>query len=107
MTQDPEAGAATLAGFQRRYLRSLAHDRKPVVHVGEVRLSDAVIKALDEALEAHELVKIRLHQPSDKKASAAELAEKTSAHLCGLVGHTVILYRRHPKKPKIELPQRA
>ena len=94
-----------LKGYQRRYLRGLANPLKAIVQVGESGLSEAVIKALDRALEHHELVKVRLQQPPDKKASAIELASRTSAELCGVVGHTVILYRRHPTEAKIELPR--
>jgi len=107
MTAEPSEATEELAGFQRRHLRGLATPIKPLVHVGESGVSEAVIKALDAALEDHELVKVKLHQPEDKKACAAALAERTSAHLCGLVGHTVILYRRHPEKPRIELPERS
>jgi len=88
-------------------LRSLAHGLKPVVFVGEAGISPAVAKALDEALASHELVKVRLRQPGDKKAAARELAEVSASALCGVVGHTVVLYRPDPKNPKIDLPQRA
>jgi RNA-binding protein len=60
---------------------------------------------LDNALDGHELVKVKLQQPADKKAEARLLAEKSGAELCGLVGHTVILYRRRPEDPRIELPE--
>ena len=50
---------------------------------------------------------MRLHQPEDKKATARALADAAGAHLCGVVGHTVILYRRHPERPRIALPERA
>ncbi len=96
-----------LQGFQRRHLRSLAQPRKALVHVGEAGLSESVLEAVDRALLEHELVKIRLHEPEDKKAAARELAERSRAELCGLVGHTVILYRRHPETPRIELPERG
>ena len=105
MSNKASKSHSELKGYQRRYLRGLANPLKALVQVGESGLSEAVIKALDEALEHHELVKVRLQQPPDKKASAIELAERSSAELCGVVGHTVILYRRHPKEPKIELPQ--
>jgi RNA-binding protein len=104
VTQKTSKNSSELKGYQRRYLRGLANPLKALVQVGESGLSDSLIKALDDALEHHELVKVRLQQPPDKKASAKELAERTSAELCGLVGHTVILYRRNPKEPKIELP---
>jgi RNA-binding protein len=107
VTDHETESTPALAGFQRRHLRGLANPLKPLVHVGEAGISDAVIGALEDALEHHELVKVRLHQPQDKKAHATELARRASAHLCGLVGHTVILYRAHPEKPQIELPERG
>ena len=92
-----------LTGAQRQKLRGRAHALEPVVLVGHSGVTDAVIKAVDEALLAHELIKVRLHQPEDKRGSAAELAERARPALCGLVGHTVILYRPHPTKPRIVL----
>lgn len=98
--------ALSLDSTERRHLRSLAHPLKPVVFVGEGGVSPAVTKALDEALTSHELVKIRLRQPTDKKATARELAKATASGLCGVVGHTVVLYRPHPEEPRIQLPKR-
>ncbi|MCS5636202.1 MAG: YhbY family RNA-binding protein [Myxococcota bacterium] len=93
-----------LTGRQRRHLRGLANPRRPLVHVGEAGISEAVVRALDDALAGHELVKVKLQQPADKKAEARLLAEKSGAELCGLVGHTVILFRRRAEAPVIELP---
>ena len=98
--------APELQGFQRRHLRGQAHPLKPVVQVGDGGLSRAVIAAVVDALDAHELIKVRLHTPEDKKATAKELAERTESALCGVVGHTVILYRPDPDEPTIELPRR-
>ena len=95
-----------LEGFQRKHLRGLAHPLKPVVLVGEGGLSEPVLRAIDDALRAHELVKVRLRNPVDKKTAARELAHQSRAALCGLVGHTVILYRPDPEEPRIELPDR-
>jgi len=97
----------SLTGAQRRHLRSLAHALKPIVFVGEGGISDAVVGALDEALEQHELVKVRLRQPPDKKSAAEELANQSHSALCGVVGHTVVLYRPNPEEPRIELPKKA
>jgi RNA-binding protein len=105
MNKKASMKSSGLKGYQRRYLRGLANPLKALVQVGESGLSDSVIKAVDDVLEHHELVKVRLQQPPDKKASAMELAQRTSAELCGVIGHTVILYRRHPKEAKIELPR--
>jgi RNA-binding protein len=100
-TERPEP--PSLTGAQRQRLRGLAHGLEPVVQVGHAGVTDAVMQAVDAALAAHELIKVRLHQPEDKRGSASELAERAGAALCGLVGHTVILYRAHPTKPRISL----
>lgn len=95
--------APQLNGRQRKALRALAHNLEPIVQVGQGGISEGVVRAIDAALLSHELIKVRLHQPADKKAAAQELADAGDAALCGLVGHTVILYRPHPEKPAIRL----
>jgi RNA-binding protein len=109
-------GASPLTSRQRRHLKGLAQRLEPAVRIGDAGITDAVLRALDEALLHHELVKVRMRQPhhpegqalralrEDKKAMAARLAEASGAALLGLVGHTVVLYRPHPNAPVIELP---
>jgi len=102
---DPSSPPASLRGAQRKWLRARAHPLRPVVQVGDKGVSPAVIRAVDEALADHELVKVRLVTPPDKKTMAKELADATHSHLCGVVGHTVILFRPDPEDPQIELPR--
>lgn len=97
---------STLAGFQRKYLRGLIHGQRPIVQVGRGGLSDAVKAAVDAALLDHELVKVQLVRPDDKKQMAEALAVACQAELCGLIGHQVVLYRAHPESPTIRLPKR-
>ncbi len=98
--------APELASFQRKALRGLANPLRPIVHVGEAGISEAVLRALDAALVRHELVKVRFHAPDDKWAEARAIADASRAALCGVVGHTVILYRPNPENPRIEPPTR-
>lgn len=98
--------APALRGFQKRALRARAHALSAVAQVGDAGLSPGVLAAVDEALRDHELVKVRMREPEDKKVQARALARATGAALCGLVGHTVILYRPHPEAPRIRLPER-
>ena len=93
-------------GKIRRFLHGLAHDRDALVQVGKDGVTDGLVAALDAALTAHELVKVKMMReaPVDRHEAAAEAADKTSSVLCGVVGRTFVLYRRHPKKPKIRLP---
>jgi RNA-binding protein len=93
--------AVALSKKQLKQLRALAHDLDPVVQVGKAGVTDPVVAAVGQALRDHELIKVRLLEPEDKRGMAAALAERSTAALCGLVGHTVILYRKHPKKPRI------
>lgn len=95
-----------LRGYQRVFLRGLAHALQPVVQVGHEGASEAAAAAIDAALTTHELIKVRMHQPQEKRRLAAELAGAAHAELCGLVGHTAILYRPHPTQPRLKLPQR-
>jgi len=95
---------SSLRGSHRSYLRGLAHRLKPVVQIGDGGIGESIVSAVEQALLAHELIKVRLRSPEDKKATARELAERCGAELCGVVGHTVILYRAHPEEPVIELP---
>jgi RNA-binding protein len=99
--------AKPLNGRQKRYLRALAQRLEPVAWVGGEGIAPGSVRALDAALTAHELVKVRMREPKDKRALAQALAEATGAELAGLVGHTAILYRAHPEEPKIELPGSA
>jgi RNA-binding protein len=105
MTADvhDKTAAQSLSASQRKQLRALAHHLEPLVHVGHAGVTDGVVEATARALLDHELIKVRLHEPEDKRAMARELAARTHASLCGLLGHTVILYRRHPKRPRIAI----
>lgn len=97
------APPAVLSSADRRNLRGQAHHLEPVVQVGHSGVTDGVLKQVAEQLRAHELIKVRLHEPEDKQAMADALAAGTGSALCGLVGHTAILYKRHPREPKISL----
>ena len=106
MPADPDVErppAPILTGKQRKQLRGLAHALEPVIHVGHAGVTYAVTRAIDAALQTHELIKVRLHEPEDKKGASTALAQQTGAALCGLVGHTAILYRPRPEDPKIAL----
>lgn len=96
-----------LTGKSARFLRGLGHDLDPVVVIGKEGLTDAITKATNAALLAHELIKVRIlpEAPIDRKEAAKELAEATRSGLAQVLGRTFLLYRRHPKKPKIVLPK--
>jgi RNA-binding protein len=101
------AVVSELSSRQRKFLRGLAHDLEPVVHAGKHGLTDELVRQVDRALEAHELIKLRFVAGKDEKAELVEaLCARTGAAAAGTIGHVAILYRPHadPEKRKIRLP---
>ena len=99
----------TLKGFQRKHLRGLAHGLRPVVQVGKNGITPDLIRAVDEALEAHELIKVKFVDfKEDRKVLSEEIGEKTSSEPVGLIGNVAIFYREQPDKDrrKIFLPSK-
>ena len=95
-----------LTGKQSRHLRALGHHLEPVVHVGKEGVTEALSKAIDQALTDHELIKLKLNPetPEDRHDVAEAVAEALKAEVAQVLGRT-ILYRRHPSEPKINLPR--
>lgn len=96
-----------LTGKQRRHLRALGHSLNPVVQLGKDGLDEGVVAAVDEALARHELIKVKLgtETPEDRYDVAERLSKDTKSAIAQVIGGTILLYRRHPKTPKIELPK--
>lgn len=96
-----------LAGKQLRHLRGLAHGLKPVVQIGKQGFSNASQSQVDQALLDHELIKVRLlpECPDEIAAVGQRAADTLSAHVAQTIGATLVLYRAHPKEPKIQLPK--
>jgi RNA-binding protein len=95
-----------LTGKQARFLRGLGHHLQPVVMIGKEEVNDAVISATDEALNTHELIKVRIQEGciSDRKTVAAALAEATGADVAQILGRIILLFRPSDDN-KITLPK--
>ena len=96
-----------LTGKQKSFLRSLAHKLKPVVQVGHQGATEAVLAAVEVALERHELIKVKVsgESESDVVELAPALEKGTHSQVAQIIGHTVVLYRRRDRDPKIVLPR--
>jgi len=94
-----------LTGKQVRYLRGLGHHLKPVVMIGKDEITPSVVAAVDEALQIHELIKVKLQEGclGDRKEIAAQLAQETQASIAQILGKNFLLYRPSKEK-KITLP---
>jgi RNA-binding protein len=97
----------SLSGKQRRHLRSLGHHLQPVVQLGKHGLTEGVTAAIDAALAEHELVKVRIGTecPDERGEVAERLAPAVKGEIAQVLGRTLLVYRRHPKEPKIKLPR--
>ncbi len=97
-----------LTGAQKKYLRGLANPLKPIILIGKNGLSGEVLESINEALEAHELLKIKYNEfKEEKKNFNVQIAEKCQCHWVGGVGHTALFYRQNEDKSKrqIKLPK--
>jgi RNA-binding protein len=91
---------------QRKHLRRLGHDRKPIVLVGQGGVSENLVAELDRALRDHELVKLRARvgDRDERNRILAELAARTRAEMVQRIGNVALYYRRNPDRPGILLP---
>jgi len=87
--------ALKLTGKQARYLRGLGHKLKPGVMVGRNEITEEVLKAVAESLDAHELIKIKIQEGCllDRHEVAEQLAETSGAAVAQVLGKTILLYR--------------
>jgi len=88
----------------RRSLRAHGHKLSALVHVGKGGLSPAVIKQVEQTLADHELVKVKVDtdSPDDRLAVAELLAARPGVNVVQIVGHAILIYKRHPQKPRFE-----
>ena len=76
------------------------------MQVGKDGIDDGLIAAVEQALDDHELVKIKVGEAArlDRHDAAEAIAHKTGSEVAQVLGNTVLLYRAHPEDPAIVLP---
>ena len=89
-----------MTGKERALLRSQAHHLEPIVHIGKESLTPEVTQAIDEALEARELIKIGVLKNcfDDPKEIADIVAQRTNSQVIQVMGKKITLYRYNRKK---------
>ncbi len=90
---------------QRAYLRKLANPIDTIFQVGKGGISEDMLKGISDALEARELIKVKVLENSDysPKEAANEIADRISCDVVSVVGSKFVLYRESEKNKKIEL----
>lgn len=92
---------------QRAFLKGLAMNIDPILQLGKGCVTPEFTSAVDEALEARELIKIHVlnNAEDDHREMAQVLAERTHSEVVQVIGKMIVLYRESKTKKKIELPK--
>ena len=87
----------------RAYLRSLANSIEPIFQVGKSGVNNNLIKQVDDALEACELIKITVLETAPENATevSKKLANDTNSVVLQVLGRKITLYRKRKKDSKI------
>lgn len=95
-----------LSNKQKQFLKSKAHDLKPVVLLGGNGLTEGVVAEIEQALDHHELIKIKVPgEDREQKVLVMDaIIRETKAEKVQVIGKTLILFRQ-AKEPKIILPK--
>ncbi|MDD2498228.1 MAG: ribosome assembly RNA-binding protein YhbY [Desulfitobacteriaceae bacterium] len=95
-----------LTGKQKRFLRALGTELDPIFQIGKGGLNDNLFRQLNDAVEARELIKVRVLSNSEEnpREAANTISQVVGCEVVQVVGRNMIFYKRSEKKPKIELP---
>ncbi len=90
---------------QRAYLRSMATSLQPIFQVGKGEISENMTEQISNALEARELMKVKVLENSlyTAREAAEIIAEITGAEVVTVIGNKFVLYRESEKHKKIDL----
>ena len=96
-----------LTNNQKKYLRSMAHDLKPFVMIGQHGLSESVIAEIDSTMLKHELIKIKLRvgDRDEKQKIIEKILEFSHAEIVQVIGGVLVIYRPFEDNPDIILPR--
>lgn len=94
-----------MTGKQRAYLRGMAAKMPAIFQIGKGGISDQMVEQISNALEARELIKLRvLENSACSPVEAADiLAVRTGAETVAVTGSKFVLYRESEKHKKIDL----
>ena len=90
---------------QRAQLRGMANSYETIFQIGKGGINEQLIKQVDEALEARELIKLRTleNSPETSRTAADEIANQVGADVVQVIGSRCILYRESKDNKTIKL----
>lgn len=96
-----------MTGKQRAYLRGLANSIDAKYQIGKDGVDEGTIRMIDLALEANELIKIKVLENAllDTRQTCDEICEKTGATPVQCIGRKFVIYRESENNKSIEIPR--
>lgn len=96
-----------LSNNQKKHLRSLAHQKNPIIMIGQHGLSEPVREELLSTLTHHELlkIKIRTDDKQDRKVIINDILTLTNSECVQVVGGILVIYKAFEKHPELVLPR--
>lgn len=90
---------------QRATLRGYANQLEVVVQIGKGGITPTVLKQVNDALAAREMIKCKVQEsaPVAAREAAQELAEAAECDIVQVIGSRFILYKQNRKKPIYEI----
>ncbi|WP_031433680.1 ribosome assembly RNA-binding protein YhbY [Methylomarinum vadi] len=83
----------------KKKLKAQAHPLKPVIIIGQAGLTPAVLNETELALDAHELIKVKIRAEREERMQIRDrLCSETGAELIQTIGQIVVIYRKNPDK---------
>ncbi len=94
-----------LTSKQRAKLKGYANKIESILQLGKGGISDALMKQVDDALTAREMIKLHVLDtaPDGARALAETLAQRTGSEVVQVIGSRIVLFRRNKKHPIYEL----
>lgn len=94
-----------LTSKERAKLKSVAQTIPAILQIGKAGIGEQLVKQVNDALEARELIKLSVLEtaPAEPSEAAQELMRAVPCEVVQVIGRKVILWRRNQKKPVIEL----
>ncbi|MDO9214128.1 MAG: ribosome assembly RNA-binding protein YhbY [Methylococcales bacterium] len=88
-----------MKAVDKKKLKSEAHSLNPIVTIGQSGLTDAVLAELEQALDHHELLKVKIRaERDDRKVISEKICTSTGAELIQSIGQVIVIYRLNPNK---------
>ena len=93
----------SLTNAKKRQLKARAQKLEPVLKIGHGGVTPAFLASLDEALNTHELVKIRFADfKEEKKTLAPQIAEQSGSELIARVGNVAVFFRPREREGRVQ-----